>query len=209
MTTESVAMAMGMGLPVPTTLRIAPGHTVLLDAASLERSSMELSHCLSVAQGLLRVAVSGPDVEALDSESITLGFLQAGDRLPLDLLRRSRFHLEALTPVRLEEGGGLLPPEGATSLHDWTVALLLIRHLGEAEQRLAALLQLLVERLGHRCGDWYELPLHLSHQRLAELVGHTRVTVTRQLSKWRQAGLVGGDTNAQGGLRLAPDLVEA
>ena len=196
-------------MPVPTMLRIAPGHTVLLDAASLERSSMELSHCLSVAQGLLRVAVSGPDVEALDSTSITLGFLQAGDQLPLDLLRRSRFHLEALTPVRLEEGGGLLPPEGATSLHDWTVALLLIRHLGEAEQRLTALLQLLVERLGHRCGDWYELPLHLSHQRLAELVGHTRVTVTRQLSKWRQAGLVGGDTNAQGGLRLAPDLVEA
>ena len=26
-------MAMGMGLPVPATLRIAPGHTVLLDAA--------------------------------------------------------------------------------------------------------------------------------------------------------------------------------
>ncbi len=207
MTIESGATA--KVVPAPAALRIAPGHTVLLDAASLERNSMELSHCLSVAQGLLRVAVSGPDVEALESESITLGFLQAGDQLPLDLLRRSRFHLEALTPVHLEEGAGLLPPEGATSLHDWTVALLLIRHLGEAEQRLAALLQLLVERLGRRCGDWYELPLHLSHQRLAELVGHTRVTVTRQLSKWRQAGLVAGDTNAQGGLRLSPELVQA
>ncbi len=184
-------------------LRIAPGHTVLLDASSLERS-----RCLSVAQGLLRVAVSGPDGEALESDPITLGFLQAGDQLSLDLLRRSRLHLEALTPVRLEEGGGLLPPEGATNLNDWTVALLLIRHLNEAEQRLAALLQLLVERLGRRCGDWYELPLHLTHQRLAELVGHTRVTVTRQLSKWRQAGLIAGDTSAEGGLRLAPALVQ-
>ena len=186
-----------------TAMEIAMGHTMLLDASALLSS-----RCLSVTRGLMRVAVSEGAGEALEAAPITLGFLQSGDQLPLDLLRRSRFHLEAITAVQLVEDWALLPPEGASSLNDWTLALLLIRHLGDAEQRLAAVLQLLVERLGRRNGAWYELPIHLTHERIAELVGHTRVTVTRQFSRWRQAGLVATETSQEGGLRLAPSLVE-
>jgi hypothetical protein len=184
--------------------RIAVGHTMLLDDGLLLTSS-----CLSIGSGLLRVAISSHDQEALQAQPITLGFLQAGDQLPLDLLRRSRLHLEALTPVQLLPGCNPVPPEGSSSLHDWTVALLMIRHLNDAEQRITALLQLLVERLGRRCGHWYELPLRLTHAQLAELSGHTRVTVTRQLSKWRDAGLIAPSARSGCGLRLAPELVEA
>jgi hypothetical protein len=185
-------------------LTIDSGHTLLLDESQLERH-----HCLTVQSGLVRVAISRPEHEALQAQAITLGFLQAGDHLSLDLLRHTRLHLQALWPTRLLEGGASLPPAGSTSLHDWTLGLLLIRHLGDAEQRILALLQLLVKRLGQRCGAWYELPLRLTHAELAELSGHTRATVTRQLSRWREQGLIGPDVHPEGGLRLAPELVES
>ena len=76
------------------------------------------------------------------------------------------------------------------------------------ELRIAALLQLLVQRLGHRRGSWYELPIRLTHAELAELSGHTRVTVTRQLSRWRDQGLIEQDEGPQRCLRIAPALVE-
>jgi hypothetical protein len=201
---ETEALSLAPSLTPALTLQIAVGHTMVLDAALLQRSS-----CLNVAQGLLRVAISGLELEPLDAPAITLGFLQAGDQLNLDLLRRSRLHLEAIFPVELKDDEERLPSEGSNNLNDWTVALLMIRHLGEAEQRIAALMQLLVERLGRRCGEWYELPMLLTHAQLAELSGHTRVTVTRQLSKWRKAGLISPQTCPGGGLRLAPQLMQA
>ena len=188
----------------PMQLKIRAGHTMLLDEELLHRT-----HCLSVEAGLVRVAISNPDQEALNAQLITLGFLQAGDHLPLDLLRNSRLHLQALTPTQLVGEGSTLPAVGANSLHDWTLDLLLIRHLGEAEQRIQALLQLLVERLGRRRGEWYELPVRLTHAELAELSGHTRVTVTRQLSRLREQGLIEPNVGPERSLRIAPELVEA
>lgn len=176
---------------------------MLLDEQVLQRNS-----CLSIEAGLVRVGISTPDQEALQAQPITLGFLQAGDHLPLDLLRNARLHLQALSPTRLVEGCSALPPAGASSLHDWTLALLMIRHLHDAEQRINALLQLLVQRLGRRRGAWYELPIRLTHAELAELSGHTRVTVTRQLSRWRDQGLLQQDDGPGRCLRLAPELVD-
>ena len=83
-----------------------------------------------------------------------------------------------------------------------------VRHLGQAEQRLHALLALLVNRLGLRCSDSYQLPFRLTHDRFGELIGATRVTTTRLLSKWRQADLVAmapGDVT----MRLSPDLISS
>jgi len=188
----------------PTTLSIRAGHTMLLDEELLQRT-----HYLSVEAGLVRVGISNPDQEALQANLVTLGFLQAGDHLPLDLLRNSRLHLQALTPTRLVGDTSALPAVGANSLHDWTLDLLLLRHLGEAEQRIQALLQLLVERLGRRSGEWYELPVRLTHAELAELSGHTRVTVTRQLSRLREQRLIEQDAGPGRCLRIAPELVEA
>jgi CRP-like cAMP-binding protein len=188
----------------PTALSIRTGSTVLLD-----QRGVGPRECLTVHSGLLRVAASRPHEEALDTEPVTLGFLQAGDQLPLDLLRNARLHLQALTPTELVEGCALQPDAGSNSLHDWTLALLLIRNLHDAEQRIGALLQLLVERLGRRNGSWYELPLRLTHQELAALSGHTRVTVTRQFSRWREQGLLEQEAGPERLLRVSPELVAA
>ena len=78
----------------------------------------------------------------------------------------------------------------------------------QAEQRLHALLALLVNRLGLRCSDSYQLPFRLTHDRFGELIGATRVTTTRLLSKWRQADLVAmapGEVT----MRLSPDLIHS
>jgi len=66
-----------------------------------------------------------------------------------------------------------------------------------------------VERLGRRSGEWYELPVRLTHAELAELSGHTRVTVTRQLSRLRELGLIEPNGGPDRSLRIAPELVEA
>ncbi|MEY3545126.1 MAG: hypothetical protein RLZZ247_1283 [Cyanobacteriota bacterium] len=185
-------------------LSIRAGNTLLLDADLLERNQ-----CLTVHSGLVRVSASRPEQEALAAQPVTLGFLQAGDQLPLDLLRTTRLHLEALTAAQLVEGCPMNPAAGTINLHEWTLSLLLLRNLNDAGQRIGALLQLLVERLGRRNGAWYELPLRLTHAELADLSGHTRVTVTKQLSRWRSLGLIEQDAGPGRTLRIAPELLEA
>ena len=183
-------------------LRIASGHTLHLSATTLQHTTS-----LQVVSGLLRVACSSGDQEPQSDTAMTLGFLQAGDHLALDLLRRSWLHLEAITPVQLASCLDPLPLDGASGLCDWTAALLRIHHLGASQDRLRALFQLLADRLGRRCGDWVDLPLRLTHDRCAELIGHNRVTVTRHLSRWRQQGLFEPDGAPNGAMRLSPLLL--
>ena len=196
-------------------LPIRAGHTMLLDESVLRDAAvLEHGSCLSISSGLVRVAISQPEQEALQASTITLGFLQTGDHLSLDLLRTVRLHVQALTPSLLESHDSPIPPLGGCSLQEWTVDLLMIRHLGDAQLRLRALLQLLVRRLGRRGPGGYELPLRLTHADLAELSGQNRVTVTRQLSRWRELGLIeqsgpGPGEGSERGLRLAPELIDA
>ncbi len=177
---------------------IAEGHTLLL-----EPDRQDGVRCFLIERGLLKVSLS-----STDSQPITLGFLQAGDQLPLEFQRRATMHLEAITPVQLSECGVEAPQPGQHSLNDWAVDLLLIRRLTTAEQRLTALLRLLAERIGRRQKDWYVLPLQLTHAQIADLIGHTRVTVTQQFSLLRRARLIETCRGPAGDLRLAPGLVE-
>jgi hypothetical protein len=192
----------------PGRLQILEAHTLQLDAWMLTALAPRGMGCLIVREGLVRVAAHTPPKQQ-GPPRITLAFLKAGDWLPLDLLRQEPLILNALQTTLLEPGIAGLPPVGATSLNEWTVALLRIRHLTEAEQRISEILRLLVQRIGRRCSNWYEIPLRLTHAEIAELSGHSRVTVTRQLSRWRQLGLLETDTGLEGVLRLAPALVEA
>jgi CRP-like cAMP-binding protein len=177
---------------------IAEGHSLLL-----EPDRQDGVRCFLIERGLLKVSLS-----STDGQPITLGFLQAGDQLPLEFQRRATMHLEAITPVQLSEYGVEGPQPGQHSLNDWAVDLLLIRRLTTAEQRLTALLRLLAERIGRRQKDWYVLPLQLTHAQIADLIGHTRVTVTQQLSLLRRARLIETCRGPAGDLRLAPGLVE-
>lgn len=185
-------------------LWIREGVTLLFDQRELERH-----RCLRVTAGLVRVAVSRLEEDPLKVHPMTLGFLQTGDLLALDLLSKKRLHLQALSVCRLEESGLISPPADGNSLHEWMLEMLLIRDLKDSEHRISALLQLLVRRLGHRRGPWYELNLPMTQAELAELCGHNRGTVSRQFSRWRSQGLLEQHAGARRVLRLAPALMNS
>jgi hypothetical protein len=174
------------------------GQTVLLDPALRPEGS-----CIQLLEGVARVYCP-----CEETEGMTLAFLQSGDQLRTDRLCSEGVCVEALTPVLFSSEVQPLHVSGFDPVNEWTLQLLRIRHLGSAEQRLHALLSLLVRRLGRRCGDWCDLPFRLTHERIGELIGATRVTTTRMISKIRQANLLEapiGDSC----LRLAPALVES
>ena len=178
-------------------VRIPAGQSVLIDP-SLRPGC---NGCLDVLEGMARVYCP-----CEDTEGMTIAFLQSGDQLRTDRLCSEGVCVEALTPLafRISEplAGG-----GADAVNEWTLQLLRIRHLGSAEQRLHALLALLVLRMGRRCGDWCHLPFRLTHERIGELIGTTRVTTTRLITRIRKAGLLEAPSS-EPGLRLAPALMD-
>jgi len=73
---------------------------------------------------------------------------------------------------------------------DWVLQLHIIRYERNAENRVMKLLQLLTKRLGKRTSKGLLLEHTLSHARIAEIVGSTRSTVSRTISKLRKAELI-------------------
>jgi len=179
-------------------VRMPVGQTVLLDPALRPEGA-----CIEVLEGMARVYCP-----CEETEGMTLAFLQPGDQLRTDRLCSEGVCVEALTPLLFSTDGEASAVSGFDPVNEWTLQLLRIRHLGNAEQRLHALLALLVRRLGRRCGDWCDLPFRLTHERIGELIGATRVTTTRMISKIRQADLL-EVPSGEDGLRVAPALVES
>ena len=178
------------------TVRMPAGQSVLIDPSLRPGTS-----CLEVLDGMARVYCP-----CEETEGMTIAFLQAGDQLRTDRLCSEGVCVEALTPLAFRTTAPLAG-EGVDAVNEWTLQLLRIRHLGSAEQRLHALLALLVNRMGRRCGDWCHLPFRLTHERIGELIGTTRVTTTRLITRIRKAGLLEAPAS-EPGLRLAPALME-
>ena len=177
-------------------VRLPAGQSVLIDPSLRPGSS-----CLAVLEGMARVYCP-----CEETEGMTIAFLQAGDQLRTDRLCSEGVCVEALTPLAFRTTDPV-PGDGADAVNEWTLQLLRIRHLGSAEQRLHALLALLVNRMGRRCGDWCHLPFRLTHERIGELIGTTRVTSTRLITRIRKAGLLEAPSS-EPGLRLAPALMD-
>ena len=180
-------------------IRLATGQSVLIDP-----SSRSIGSTLEILDGIARVYCP-----CEETEGMTLAFLQSGDQLRTDRLCSEGVCVEALTPLCfVSDAEASVEAGGYDAVNEWTLQLLRVRHLGQAEQRLHALLALLVNRLGLRCSDVYQLPFRLTHDRFGELIGATRVTTTRLLSKWRQADMIAmssGDVT----MRIAPDLINS
>ncbi|MFN9619829.1 MAG: helix-turn-helix domain-containing protein [Synechococcaceae cyanobacterium] len=191
-----------MGLRFPSeeslaAVRLPAGQSVLLDPTTRPGAT-----CLEVLDGVARVYCP-----CEETEGMTLAFLQPGDQLRTDRLCSEGVCVEALTPLCFRSQAEPREGHGFDPVNEWTLQLLRIRHLSSAEQRLHALLALLVRRLGRRCGAWCDLPFRLTHERIAELIGTTRVTTTRLISRIRAAELL-EVPSGEPGLRLAPTLVE-
>lgn len=192
-----VALAMPSplsALPTPGLVRIASGQTLLLDPSRYGSSA-----AVEIVEGIGRLSCSCELGDAM-----TIAFLQGGDHWQCHRGWSQAACLEALTPLVLRPLTITADRAVADPVQDWTLHLLRIRHLAKAEQRLHALLALLVLRLGRRCGAWCDLPFRLSHERMAELIGTTRVTTTRLMSQFRLAQRL--EVPRQGDLmRLAPE----
>ena len=179
-------------------VRMPVGQTVLLNPALRPSGS-----CIEVLDGVARVFCP-----CEETEGMTLAFLQAGDQLCTERLCSEGVCVEALTPLTFRSDAIPRQGDGFDAVNEWTLQLLRIRHLGSADQRLHALFGLLVRRLGRRCGSWCDLPFRLTHERIGELIGTTRVTTTRLISRIRQAQLLEAPVG-EAGMRLAPELVES
>ena len=174
------------------------GQSVLIDPSARSGDS-----CIEVLEGVARVYCP-----CEETEGMTLAFLQSGDQLRTDRLCSEGVCVEALTPLCFRSDAETNQSAGFDAVNEWTLQLLRIRHLGSAELRLQALFALLVNRLGRRCGDWCDLPFRLTHERIGELIGSTRVTSTRLISRLRSADLLHVPTG-EPILRLAPTLIES
>ncbi len=179
-------------------IRVPTGHSVLIDASNNAGKG-----CLEVLDGIARVYCP-----CEETEGMTLAFLQAGDFLRTNRLCSEGVCVEALTPLCFRNDAEISELDGYDPVNEWTLQLLKIRHLGSAEVRLQALLALLVNRLGKRCGNWCHLPFRLTHERIGELIGSTRVTSTRLISRLRSADLLNAPTG-EPILKLAPTLIES
>ncbi|MCP9926314.1 helix-turn-helix domain-containing protein [Cyanobium sp. CH-040] len=162
---------------------------------------------LTVHGGIGRIAASFSQPGCRNWNDVTLAFAAREERPWLRLPASTSCLLEALTPLRCDMQPLPQCPASHDLISDWLLELHLVRHPVGADLRLRALLQLLVQRFGRRSGAGYHLPLALGHARLAELIGSTRSTVTRQISELRRQNLLRPGAGG-GALLLAPELVE-
>jgi len=179
-------------------VKMPPGQSVLIDPSARSGAG-----CIEVLEGVARVYCP-----CEETEGMTLAFLQSGDQLRTDRLCSEGVCVEALTPLLFRSDAEANTNDGFDLVNEWTLQLLRIRHLGSAESRLQALFALLVNRLGRRCGDWCQLPFRLTHERIGELIGSTRVTSTRLISRLRSSEMLNVPSGEQI-LKLSPSLIES
>ncbi|MGF1568607.1 MAG: Crp/Fnr family transcriptional regulator [Nodosilinea sp.] len=129
-----------------------------------------------------------------DSEGhiTTLGIWGRGDVVGLPLTQLSPYQMECLTPVAVTE-----IPLGSQSRY-WQEALL--NHLCRSQELfsivqnpsisagLLNLLYWLATRFGREIADGWMLKPILTHKQLAEVIGSSRVTVTRILTRLEEEG---------------------
>ena len=96
--------------------------------------------------------------------------------------------LEATTDVEFSLSYGCEGSDLMDLISCWLLRFHLIRHHLAADQRINQLLCELTHQFGLRTAEGYHLPFLLPHARIAEVVGSTRSTVTRQLTRLRDDG---------------------
>lgn len=128
-----------------------------------------------------------------DGNYVTLGLWGSGDVVGRILHKSDTYSMDCLTPVTAT----LIPKD---RWHEFTEAMIHhIQHSGElmeiirSRQAESSILRLLAW-LGNRFGQEVEagklIDLRLTHQDIADLLGITRVTVTRLLKTFEQQGII-------------------
>jgi CRP-like cAMP-binding protein len=130
-----------------------------------------------------------------DGQAATLGIWGPGDTIGKILSQTEDCDLECLTPVMMN--GLPLPRISSTELQEATLShlqqsqtLLKILHCRPMPLRFLNLLNWLAYRFGHPVDRGLLLDLRLTHQTLAEIIGTTRVTITRMLGVFEREGKI-------------------
>ncbi len=128
-----------------------------------------------------------------DGSTVILGLWGPGDVVGKALSQVEPYQIECLTAVEAT----ILP------VSEWyPLTSVLLRHIQQAEElmvirrykktdiMLVKLLTWLAKRFGREIDQGQLIDLRLTHQDIAEILGSTRVTITRTLSQLEQQGFI-------------------
>jgi CRP-like cAMP-binding protein len=129
-----------------------------------------------------------------DGTAITIGLWGAGDVVGKVLSTQTNLYkIECLTPVEVM----ILPSDGWDEVTENLFAhiqqmeeLSVIRNHKTLEEMLFKMLAWLAKKFGRGVDKGHLLDLGLTHQDLAELLGTTRVTITRLIHQLEQQGMI-------------------
>jgi CRP-like cAMP-binding protein len=128
-----------------------------------------------------------------DGSIVVLGIWGAGDIVSSDLTGIEPCQIECLTKVEVTA----LPkhlwqhePSVLLAHLKQTEEFLMIRSQRRTEETLLRLLNWLAKKFGRESATGQLIDVRLTHQDIAEMIGSTRVTITRLLAQLEQQGLI-------------------
>jgi len=128
-----------------------------------------------------------------DGTTVTLGLWSSGDVVSRALSKAEPFQIECLTPVEVT----LLPLERWHQVNEALIShiqqlqeFLEILHCRSVDTALLRLLNWLAKKVGHEVKEGQLIELRLTHQEIADIMGTTRVTVTRVLKEFENQGII-------------------
>lgn len=128
-----------------------------------------------------------------DGTTVTLGVWGPGDVVSRVLSKADPYQIECLTTVEAT----VLPLDRwhlvneAIILHVHQLQEFLeILHCRSVDASLLRLLTWMAKKLGQKVERGSLIELHLTHQEISEIIGTTRVTVTRLLNTFEKEGLI-------------------
>lgn len=128
-----------------------------------------------------------------DGTIITLGLWGPGDVIYSALSAVEPFQVECLSKVdvvKLSLDAWQHRENSLLARNQQLEELLIIRSYKRTDEMLIKLLGWLAKRFGQEVKQGQLLDLRLTHQDIAEILGTTRVTITRILSQFEQQGMI-------------------
>lgn len=128
-----------------------------------------------------------------DGTTITTGLWGSGDFVGKALSTVDPYQMECLTAVEatlIALENNQVPSEWVLAHLQQAEALIVIRSYRRVDTMLIKLLGWLAKRFGRSVETGNLIDLRLTHQDLAELMGTTRVTVTRILGQFEDQGMI-------------------
>nr|WP_290225902.1 Crp/Fnr family transcriptional regulator [Trichocoleus desertorum] len=149
---------------------------------------LEMESCWKIETGVVR-ALSWLE----DGTVVTLGLWGAGEIVGKALAQIDPYQLECLTKVeatRLQTDNWQQTQSALLAHIQQAGELTLIRSHRRVDMMLLKLLSWLGKKFGRQVEQGQLIDLRLTHQDIAEMLGSTRVTITRTLNQLEQQGLI-------------------